>query len=115
MTLLRLCRRCLCDGKLSAGHARTLLILDAGQQVEQTKKIVALGLSVRQTEKMIGELSGKSVKKNLELLVKIASASEDKDLNTLALEREVSNVLGMGSNWHGKSTGGRYDYPIQIT
>lgn len=86
----------LCDGKLSAGHARTLLILDADQQVEQAKKIVALGLSVRQTEKMIGELSGKSVKKKLGAVgKKIASASEDKDLNTLALEREVSNVLGM--------------------
>ncbi len=84
------------DGKLSAGHARTLLILDQDQQIEQAKKIVALGLSVRQTEKMIGEVSGRSVKKRVgHVGEKVKKASEDKDLNTLALEREVSNVLGM--------------------
>ncbi len=84
------------EGKLSAGHARTLLILDQDQQVEQAKKIVALGLSVRQTEKMIGEISGRSVKKRVgEVGRKVKESSDDKDLNTIALEREVSNVLGM--------------------
>ncbi|OIN85597.1 MAG: hypothetical protein AUJ12_08595 [Alphaproteobacteria bacterium CG1_02_46_17] len=84
------------EGKLSAGHARTLLILDHDQQIEQAKKIVALGLSVRQTEKMIGEVSGRSVKKRVgEVGRKVKESSDDKDLNTIALEREVSNVLGM--------------------
>jgi ParB family chromosome partitioning protein len=84
------------EGKLSAGHARTLLILDHDQQIEQAKRIVALGLSVRQTEKMIGEVSGRSVKKRVgEVGRKVKESSDDKDLNTIALEREVSNVLGM--------------------
>lgn len=86
----------LVDGKLSAGHARTLLVLDEAQQIEQAKKIAALGLSVRQTEKMIGEVSGRSVKKKVGAVgKKVAGATEEKDLNTIALEREVSNVLGM--------------------
>lgn len=84
------------EGKLSAGHARTLLILDQDQQIEQAKKIIALGLSVRQTEKLIGELSGRAVKKKTKAVgKKVSGAAEEKDLNTIALEKEVSNVLGM--------------------
>lgn len=85
------------DGKLSAGHARALLSLSADQQEEQAKKIAALGLSVRQTEKLVNDLQGRGVKSKVDKLgKKIANqAEEDKDINTLALEREVSNVLGM--------------------
>lgn len=85
----------LSDGKLSAGHARTLLVLPAEQQEEQAKKIAALGLSVRQTEKMVADLSGRSVKKRTKQIGDQISAEEDKDINTIALEKEVSNVLGM--------------------
>jgi len=88
----------LSEGKISAGHARALLPLSADQQEEQARKIAALGLSVRQTEKLAGELLGRGIKgKTAKLGKKIKKASEgdDKDLNTLALEREVSNVLGM--------------------
>lgn len=100
--MLRLVELCppvlamLANGKISAGHARALLTLSADQQEEHAKKIAALGLSVRQTEKMVSELQGRGVKSRVEKLGKrIAKAGEDKDLNTLALEREVSNVLGM--------------------
>lgn len=90
----------LTEGKISAGHARALLSLSAEQQEEQARKIAALGLSVRQTEKMVGELQGRGgVKSRVDKVAKAvnkASAAEDeKDLNTIALEREVSNVLGM--------------------
>lgn len=86
----------LSDGKISAGHARTLLILDHDQQEEQAKRIAALGLSVRQTEKMIADLSGRGIKKRTTKIgKKIAAQNDDKDLNTLALEKEVSNILGM--------------------
>jgi ParB family chromosome partitioning protein len=100
--MLRLVELCppvlamLANGKISAGHARALLTLSADQQEEQAKKIAALGLSVRQTEKMVSELQGRGVKSRVEKLgKKVAKAGGDKDLNTLALEREVSNVLGM--------------------
>ena len=79
------------DGRLSGGHARTLLTLSHDQQEDQAKKIIALGLNVRQTEKMIGELQGRPVKHRDSTV----PTKKEKDINTLALEREVSNVLGM--------------------
>ncbi len=92
----------LSEGKISAGHARALLSLSAEQQEEQARKIAALGLSVRQTEKLVNDLQGrgqnKGVKSSLHKLgKKISKSAEEgeKDLNTIALEREVSNVLGM--------------------
>lgn len=89
----------LTEGKISAGHARALLSLSHDQQEEQARKIAALGLSVRQTEQLVndmqGRTSGKSNVTKLGKAVNKASNEEDKDLNTIALEREVSNVLGM--------------------
>lgn len=88
----------LAEGKISAGHARALLTLSAEDQEEQARKISALGLSVRQTEKLVGELQGRGgVKSRVDKVGKAVTktADEDKDLNTIALEREVSNVLGM--------------------
>lgn len=87
----------LVDGKISAGHARALLPLPADQQEEQAKKIAALGLSVRQTEKMVSDLQGRSIKKRSGSTTSSQNnaANVEKDVNTLALEREVSNVLGM--------------------
>jgi ParB family chromosome partitioning protein len=87
----------LSEGKISAGHARALLTLDADQQEEQAKKIAALGLSVRQTEKLVAELQGRDVKSRQNKIKKavLDASDDDKDVNTRALEREVSNVLGM--------------------
>lgn len=102
--MLRLIELCppvlmmLTEGKISAGHARALLTLSAEQQEEQARKVAALGLSVRQTEKLVGELQGRGIKARVDKLGKKISKSEqtdEKDLNTVALEREVSNVLGM--------------------
>jgi len=102
--MLRLIELCppvlmmLSEGKISAGHARALLSLSAEQQEEQARKIAALGLSVRQTEKLVGDLQGRGIKSRVDKLGKKVSKSaqpDDKDLNTIALEREVSNVLGM--------------------
>lgn len=80
------------DGRLTAGHARPLLSLSVDQQDEQAKKIIALGLNVRQTEQLVGELQGRPVKRRAGTA---PAAPGTKDVNTLALEREVSNVIGM--------------------
>ncbi len=82
------------EGKLTAGHARSLLTLSDEQQEEQAKKIIALGLNVRQTEQLIGELQGRPTKPSA-AAAKGEKAGPQKDINTLALEREISNVLGM--------------------
>ncbi len=86
------------DGRLSAGHARALLPLGEDQQEEQAHKIIALGLNVRQTEKLVSEVQGRSIKsrgKEKEEGASPSATSNKKDVNTLALEREVTNVLGM--------------------
>jgi ParB family chromosome partitioning protein len=94
------------EGKLSAGHARALLTLSADQQEEQAKKIVALGLSVRQTEKLVNDLHGRPSKQKLDKLGKKieGETAAEKDINTLALEREISNVLGMSVSIDMKTT-----------
>lgn len=55
------------NGKLSVGHAKALLVLeDKRSQQELAKKIVAMSLSVRETEKVVKRLTyekGKSEKK----------------------------------------------------
>lgn len=83
------------EGKLTAGHARTLLTLSEDQQEEQAKKIIALGLNVRQTEQLVAELQGRPGKQAAALGKAVNKAAAEKDINTLALEREISNVLGM--------------------
>jgi ParB family transcriptional regulator, chromosome partitioning protein len=83
---------------ISAGHARALLPLSHDKQVEMVKLIVEKGLSVRHTEKLAAEAKGTPIKhrmKELGKAVNKAAGHNDKDVNTLALEREVSNVLGM--------------------
>lgn len=72
------------DGKLSMGHARTLVGVDNGLTI--AKMIVAKGLSVRASEKLAMGVKGK----------KPASASAPgKDTNTAALERDITNSLGL--------------------
>ncbi len=84
------------EGKISAGHARALLTLDPDEQFDLAKKIVALNLNVRQTEKMVSDHVGRPTKQKLDKIAKaVNKGAQDKDVNTLALEREVSNILGM--------------------
>lgn len=49
-------RRMLEHGDLEMGHARALLGLDEGQQLEAARQVVARGLSVRQTEALVRHL-----------------------------------------------------------
>lgn len=146
-------RTLITEGKISAGHARALLPLSAMEQIDLARKVVALGSSVRQTEKMVAEALGRyksAVEGSLhperphsdsrgepkihsrdhnaahdsnneyssftnsdevddQYLGRLDSSSEakseasisqqakiasSKDVSTLALEREVSNLLG---------------------
>lgn len=86
------------EGKLGAGHARALLTLPQQDQVELAKKISAQGFSVRQAEKLAAQAKGAPIKHRVDKLAgKIQKGinKADKDVNTAALEREISNVLGM--------------------
>ena len=72
------------DGKLSAGHARALVTSDDATAV--ARKIVAEGLSVRQTEALM---------KRPEAGSKPKPRAKGKDSDTQALENDLSAALGM--------------------
>lgn len=76
------------QGKLSAGHARALIT--ANNPEELAKIVLNQNLSVRETEKLAaGEGGGRKSKPGK------SSSSVAKDVNTLALEKEVSEKLGL--------------------
>ena len=89
------------DGKLTAGHARALITAENPEELART--IVEKGLSVRATENLTG--GGKNAKKAPK-----KGAPRLKDVDTLALEKEVSGMLGMNIDidMKGDGKGGRW-------
>ena len=71
------------DGTLSAGHGRALLA--AAEPAELAKTVVRLGLTVRQTEALVRR-AGQA---------KAPKASPAGDPNTKALQKELSQALGL--------------------
>ena len=83
-------------GKLSAGHARALINQPDPEAV--AREIVEKGLNVRQVEALgqeQAEASGKKIRTHLRAI---------KDPDTLALEKRVSDALGLvvGIDHRGK-------------
>lgn len=72
------------EGTLSAGHARSLIGQDNSEEL--ARQIIADELSVRDVEQLVKE--NKKAKKN-------NASKSGKDINTTALEEEVSRLLGM--------------------
>ena len=86
------------DGKLTMGHARTLITADDPEAL--AKIIVEQGLSVRAAEQLAADFAaGKAVKGKKK--AKIA-----KDVDTVALEEEVSNAIGMKVSIDAKGSKG---------
>ena len=86
------------DGRLSAGHARTLIT--AEDPAAAARHIVEAGLSVRQAEaiaqdpvKLMAKPGGKR-------------GRAEKDADTRALERRLSDALGLGVEIAHKGRGG---------
>ncbi|MFZ5557016.1 MAG: ParB/RepB/Spo0J family partition protein [Pseudomonadota bacterium] len=77
----------LAEGKLDMGHARALLALAPAQQVQTAKLIVARGLSVRETERLVQKSEASPPKK---------AKRADRDIRRL--EEEVSERLGATVN-----------------
>lgn len=84
-------------GKLSMGHARTLVTSENPQELAE--QIIEGGLSVRQAEKLVADSSGRVQKersrKGAEGPARVGPAQKAKDPDTLALENDMSNLLGM--------------------
>lgn len=77
-------------GDLSMGHARALITADDPETL--ALQVIKRGLSVRQTEKFAAEQKdgGKKAK-----AAKPAPKPIEKDADTIALENDMSNALGM--------------------
>jgi ParB family chromosome partitioning protein len=92
-------KRLIHDGLLSAGHARALVTAENADMLAE--EIVAKGLNVRQTEQLVrrakpattGRPRGRPPKKS-------------KDPNTVALERDLSAMLGMRTSIEERASGG---------
>jgi ParB family chromosome partitioning protein len=90
-------RAMLVDGALSAGHARTLVT--AADPVSLARRIVEGGLSVRQAEALAQEPAHDQPPK-------AGATRPEKDPDTVALEKLLSDVTGLGVSISHKRNGG---------
>ncbi|MGB0749754.1 MAG: ParB/RepB/Spo0J family partition protein [Magnetospiraceae bacterium] len=75
------------QGTLSAGHGRALL--GSEDPVAMARQVVAEGLNVRQTEALMKKADGVKVAPDAK------KAPPEKDADTLALERDLEEMLGL--------------------
>jgi ParB family chromosome partitioning protein len=92
-------RNMLFDGSLSAGHARALI--PTSDPVALARTIVSRGLSVRDAER----LAQNDIK--AQTAPETKSVAPQKDPDTLALERSLSDRLGLDVKVSHKGEGGR--------
>lgn len=71
------------DGKLTAGHARTLVATDS--PADLANKIISLGLSVREAETLTRNNPATATRK----------AKATKDADTRALEKQLADAMGL--------------------
>jgi ParB family chromosome partitioning protein len=74
-------------GSLSAGHGRALLA--ANDPAALAEMVVSKGFNVRQTEKLVQDEKAVKIEKA------VKKQAKEKDPDTLALERDLSNSLGL--------------------
>ena len=76
----------LMQGKIEMGHARALLAVSGSRQAELAHQIISRNLSVREAEHLVGQADVTSRK--------ISRVQQRKDRDLLALEEELSEILG---------------------
>jgi ParB family transcriptional regulator, chromosome partitioning protein len=86
------------EGALSAGHARALL--NAPQLEELARRVVAQGLSVRETERLANDAKRPAAQGRSRTAVV-------KSADTLALERKLGLLLGLAVKIEEQGEGGR--------
>ena len=90
------------SGELSAGHARAILSLKTEkQQLEAAQKVIALDLSVRQTEMMCKNMSKEVVPVKEEPVLKVDYVAE--------CEKQLSKHLGRGVKIVNGKRKGRFE------
>lgn len=102
-------RMMLAQGALSAGHARA--IVSTSDPIRLAKMIAEGGLSVRDAERLAQKDADQAGKTD-GLETKSANRGDEKDADTVALERSLSDVLGLKVQLAHKGQGGqlRIDY-----
>lgn len=93
-------RDMLASGTLSAGHARALI--PTSNPAMLAKTVVAKGMSVRDTER----LAQNDIKAQENPGLAGSRPRENKDADTLALEKSLSDALGLDVSVSHKSSGG---------
>jgi ParB family chromosome partitioning protein len=94
-------REMLASGTLSAGHARALI--PTSDPVALAKNIVAKGMSVRDAERIAqNDIKAQSDPNHGQAV----GHKDEKDADTLALERTLSDVLGLDVTVNHKGNGG---------
>ena len=96
-------RELLISGQLTAGHARTLMTADNPSAL--ARRIVAEGLSVRQAE-MLQQERAESEGRTPSRAPRVAAS---KDADTLALEKRLSDALGLDVNIVHGDKGGKLE------
>ena len=89
-------------GKLSAGHARMLVGQPNAEQLAE--EIVTRGLNVRQVEAMAREVAEKTAKGSAN--GRKAQSRAAKNANVLALEKRISDALGLAVSIDHRDRGG---------
>lgn len=84
------------DGRLSAGHARALLM--ANDPLTLAENIVSRGLNVRETERIIKSQGDQPQKPKPQ--------KQNKDADTVDLEHRLTNQLGLGVSISAKGQAG---------
>ncbi len=87
-------------GRLTAGHARALL--GAEEPEALAKKVLARGLNVRQTERLVQAARGRPAARR----EPAEPGAAVKDPDTLALERDLAALLGLKVNIAIRGEGG---------
>jgi len=103
LRLLRLpedVRSMVSSGTLTAGHARTLITVD--DPAGLARQIVDGGLSVREAEAL-------SQKRDMPPKLARPSAGMDRDADTVALERRLSDALGLSVSVAHSERGGKLE------
>ena len=85
LSLTESCRTMLERGDLEMGHARALLSLTADEQTNIARTVVAKGLTVRETEKLVRKQLSPDTN---------ASESKTVDPHIEQLERSITDKLG---------------------
>ena len=89
------------QGQLSAGHARALI--GVPDPLAAAKRIVEEGLNVRQTEEL-AHVEGVPVRKPQK--ARATGGGKTKDADTVALEKRVSDALGLAVSVNHRNPGG---------